>query len=72
MQRITFLTETILRKRETINFHDHHLYFVVVGKLALGKRIVIEQEFIYGKSGRSAIALRTTSLVRLVLDKQRY
>ena len=45
-QRLTFLAETILRKNEIIWLKDEHLYFVVLGKLALGKRIIVEHEFI--------------------------
>ena len=46
---------------------DSCIYFVYVGKLALGKRIVEEGEFIFGKAGRRVVALRTTSVVMLVL-----
>ena len=45
-QRLTFMSETILRNNEIIWLKEEHLYFVVLGKLALGKRIVVEHEFI--------------------------
>ena len=47
---------------------EGRIYYVFVGKLAVGKRIVEEQEFIIGKNLRKAISLRTTSLITLVLN----
>ena len=68
VKRITFIVEQVLRKQEEISLHDDRIYYVFVGKLAVGKRIVEEQEFIIGKQGRKATALRTTSLITLVTN----
>ena len=65
------MAERLIKKDETIILDDKMIYFVVVGKLALGKRIVVEQEFIFGKENRQATALRTTSLVSLTVQRQR-
>ena len=68
MKRITFITEQVLRKDEEVELFDGRIYYVFVGKIAVGKRIVEEQEFVCGKNGRKAISLRTTSLITLVLN----
>ena len=68
MRRITFVTETICRKGEEINLFDDRIYFIFVGKLALGRRLIFEKEFIIGKTGRSALALRTSSLITMVIN----
>ena len=66
-QRVAFVSEQLLRKQDEIELRDSCIYFVYVGKVALGKRIVEEGEFIFGKAGRRIVALRTTSVVMLVL-----
>ena len=70
VERITFITENVMNKQESIELFDNRIYFVFIGKLAMGKRIVEEHEFIIGKTGRRVIALRTTSLICLVIQKQ--
>ena len=52
-----------------MDLESNCVYFVFVGNLALGKRIIQEHDFIVGKTGRSVVALKTTCLVRLYLMK---
>ena len=68
VKRITFIVEQVLRKQEEIELFDDRIYYIFVGKLAVGKRIVEEQEFIIGRHSRKAIALRTTSVITLVTN----
>lgn len=71
VKRITFISESILRKQQEVKLFSDRIYYVFVGKLAVGKRIVEDQEFIIGKDKRQAVALRTTSLITLILSDQR-
>ena len=70
-QRITFVQERVLHHSEEIELSDTCIYYVYVGMLAIGKSIVEEKKFIMGKTGRKAVSLKTTSLVSLMLMKQR-
>ena len=49
VKRITFIVEQVLRKQEEVELFDDRIYYIFVGKLAVGKRIVEEQEFIIGR-----------------------
>ena len=70
--RITYNNEFILKKQEKANLEDGSVYLVYVGSVALGRRVVEEQEFIVGKTGRAVQALRTSSLIKLHFMKQHY
>ena len=49
VKRITFIVEQVLRKQEEVELFNDRIYYIFVGKLAVGKRIVEEQEFIIGR-----------------------
>lgn len=52
VKRITFVRENVLRRQDSVDLQADCIYYVYVGKLVLGKRIVEESEFIFGSQGR--------------------
>ena len=70
-QIISFVSEYILSKGEQMELHPDCIYYLNTGKLVLGKRIIQEKEFVFGRVGRLVVALGRTSLLRMYTNKQR-
>ena len=68
---VTFVQERILKAKEVVKLKPNHIYFILSGKVALGKKIVDESEFIQGMADRSVTALQTTSLFTIEISLQR-
>ena len=51
------MQERIIKTKDVIEQKSEHLYYILSGKVAIGKKIVDENEFIQGKEGRSFTAL---------------
>ena len=68
---VTFVQERVLKAKEVVKLRPNHIYFILSGKVALGKKIVDESEFIQGMEDRSVTALQTTSLFTIEISLQR-
>ena len=68
---MTVMQEKIIRGKDVIEQQNNAIYYILNGKVAIGKKIVDENEFIKGKEGRSFTALQKTSLLTLEISMER-
>ena len=65
------MQERIVKTKDVIEQKSEHLYYILSGKVAIGKKIVDENEFIQGKGGRSFTALQKSSILTLEISMER-
>ena len=70
-EMISFLRERILNKNDLFDLENNCVYYILNGKVALGKKIIDSTEFIFGVKGRSITALQNTSLIIMHLTIQK-
>ena len=68
---VTFIQERILKPKEIVELRQNNIYFILAGKVALGKKIVDEGELIQGMENRSVTALQTSSLFTIEISFER-
>ena len=70
-ESVTLMQERIIKTKDVIEQKSEHLYYILSGKVAIGKKIVDENEFIQGKEGRSFTALQKTSVLTIEISMER-
>ena len=68
---VKFVQEIILEPGESVQLVDGQINLILAGKVAMGKKIIDEGEFISGKSSRKIVALQTTSIFLITTERKR-